>query len=831
MKLFSSNARVRFFTSRKTALLGLALVLCSPTRAAHAQSTPFEYVWGGLVEDAFTFNGTEVWTVEDGGRIRHRSVANGAWTPQDVPVQVNKALRRIHFVPESPPNDGPTGWAVGDFGWVIKTTNGGTNWTVLGSQMPAVLDATHLPKYAPPFEQLYDVNFLDEQRGWLCGLHGIWRTTNGGTTWIPCTLLMQDNHAINGTNDQDLLTEIEFYSLDVVERSGETGTELLGMASAEPGLVFKTIDGVTWKVVLDVRCLCMVSTQNCANFPSCSSCYDCNPADIQPIDGCVGFPTAPNDPQGLACELSICDGALKPFEMWDVQISRHPTQKLAVATGGVNTGCGMIFTSIDDGVHWKKEPHECQSVKDCSPSADPTHLYNDVPPTIPPDTTHLYRHKQFFTVYNAAILSGDNTVIGTAYGGGVHVRNPASGVWEDRSQFNSRIHDVATAVTMPLNGVAAQTGSGTAAVIVGFGGTIRESADAGQNWADAPNTEHCAQFRVYDFEFTQASTGFQAGQFARIGKTINSGVNWTTVIDPVSGTLRSIIFANGFKGVAVGDLFTAPTGSGPKPTILKTTTSGAQWTSPLLSSFTSPGGLRDVCSAGLSGSEAIYWAVGEKDFILKSTDSGQNWAQVLRNGGQDVGVTLNGVAFKDSVQGILVGTDGSSHAVAWQYHRTGVQTWANISPTFSGCEASTLSDVVISGDTAFAVGERTCAGVRSGVVLRTDLSSGEFPPFALVSDSGMPTFPLAMTNDPFDLAEVPVLIEAETDGGDLWIGGQCGRVWKRTTGGAWTEFQKTQTDTHILGISGLPGGSGTNRYFGGYKHQQPAHCIVRYHQP
>ncbi|HEV8111996.1 MAG TPA: hypothetical protein VGR31_04420 [Planctomycetota bacterium] len=827
MLSFSSNVRARFFFSCRTALVALALFLCSPTHVAHAQSTPFEYVWGGLVEDAFTFNGTEVWTVEDGGRIRHRSVANGAWTFQDVPTQVNKALRRIHFVPESPQNDGPTGWAVGDFGWVIKTTNGGTSWSVLGSQMPAVLDAQHLPKYAPPFEQLYDVHFLDEQRGWLCGLHGIWRTTNGGTTWTACTLLMQDNHPISGTSDQNLLQETELYALDVVERPSEAGTELVGMASAEPGLVFKTTDGVTWKVVLDVRCLCKLSTQNCNNFPLCTSCYDCT--SLPAIDGCLAAPTAPGDPQGLACELSICDADSTPFEMWDVEISRHPTLKLAVATGGVGTGCGMIFTSIDDGVHWTKEAHECQSVKDCSLAADPTYLYNDVPPTIPPNTTHLYRHKEYFTVYNAAILSGDNTVIGTAYSGGVHVRNPATGVWEDRSQFNTRIHDVPTAVTMPLNGIAAQAGSGTAAVLVGFGGTIRETANAGQSWADAITTEHCAEFRIYDLEFTTSADGFQAGQFARIGRTANSGAHWDTVADPVTGTLRSIIFAGTAKGVAVGDLFTASTGTGPKPTILRTINTGALWTAPSSLSFANPGGLLDVCSAGVSGSEAIYWSVGQKDFILKSTDSGQNWAQILRNGGQDVAVTLDGVAFKDSLQGILVGSDGASHALAWQYHRNGIQTWANISPSFSGCEASMLSDVVISGNTAFAVGERTCAGVRTGIVLRSDLSGGEFQPFAVVA--GMPTFPLAMTNDPFDLADIPVLIEAEVDGGDLWVGGQCGRVWKCTSSGAWTEFQKTQTDTHIQGISGLAGGSGTYRYFGGYKHTQPAHCMVRYHQP
>ena len=34
----------------------------------------FEHRYGGLVYDVFTLDGEEMWTAEDGGRIRHRTV-------------------------------------------------------------------------------------------------------------------------------------------------------------------------------------------------------------------------------------------------------------------------------------------------------------------------------------------------------------------------------------------------------------------------------------------------------------------------------------------------------------------------------------------------------------------------------------------------------------------------------------------------------------------------------------------------------------------------------------------------------------------------------------
>ena len=64
-------------------------------------------------------------------------------------------------------------WAVGNFGAILHTTDGGKTW-------PQVSSGTRLP--------LYSVDFADAQHGWAVGKSGlVLHTRDGGTTWTPQT--------------------------------------------------------------------------------------------------------------------------------------------------------------------------------------------------------------------------------------------------------------------------------------------------------------------------------------------------------------------------------------------------------------------------------------------------------------------------------------------------------------------------------------------------------------------------------------------------------------------------------------------------------------------
>ena len=113
------------------------------------------------------------------------SAQNWSWEPQTSPVTKN--LNDVYFI------DNLTGWAVGDSGTVITTTNGGQAWTVQTS------GTTH---------NLTDVNFIDAMNGYAVGgfLNSgnvALKTIDGGATWTAITV----------GNTTLSYTDVEFSSL------------------------------------------------------------------------------------------------------------------------------------------------------------------------------------------------------------------------------------------------------------------------------------------------------------------------------------------------------------------------------------------------------------------------------------------------------------------------------------------------------------------------------------------------------------------------------------------------------------------------------------------
>jgi hypothetical protein len=83
-----------------------------------------------------------------------------------IPGQYFPDLKDAYFIDQN------TGWVVdnwdADFGRIHKTTDGGLNWTIQST--------------GTPHNRLYSIFFTDANTGWAVGEHGIiLRTTNGGT--------------------------------------------------------------------------------------------------------------------------------------------------------------------------------------------------------------------------------------------------------------------------------------------------------------------------------------------------------------------------------------------------------------------------------------------------------------------------------------------------------------------------------------------------------------------------------------------------------------------------------------------------------------------------
>jgi hypothetical protein len=208
---------------------------------------------------------------------------------------------------------------------VLRTIDGGAHWNV-AYRMPSIV-----PGDTPggsPWEDLWDIHFLDAQMGWLVGLHWIWTTSDGGSHWSLATL-------IDGAGVPVPADEVELYAIDVVPGtalqpipgwSAQPSGLLLGLATSEPGFIFRSVDGVVWQIVLDAR-------QICAQLPACAQ---------------------------VICDEPEPGEKAIPFEPWDVEIGRNPTTPFSVVVGGVDNSCGLIFGSLDNGLTWQQEPHECR---------------------------------------------------------------------------------------------------------------------------------------------------------------------------------------------------------------------------------------------------------------------------------------------------------------------------------------------------------------------------------------------------------------------------------------------------------------------------------------
>jgi photosystem II stability/assembly factor-like uncharacterized protein len=106
------------------------------------------------------------WAVGEGGAALHTTDGGTTWSEQDTPSLSH--LEDVFFA------DATTGWAAGWGGALIHTTDGGTTWEQAAINTGATFT---------------DVTFTDTQNGWVVGGEGAtggvaFRTSDGGTTWV-----------------------------------------------------------------------------------------------------------------------------------------------------------------------------------------------------------------------------------------------------------------------------------------------------------------------------------------------------------------------------------------------------------------------------------------------------------------------------------------------------------------------------------------------------------------------------------------------------------------------------------------------------------------------
>lgn len=120
--------------------------------------------------------GDKLWVAGQGGQIAHSPDGGLTWQVQ--PSGTTRNLLDIEFV------NGTRGIAVGDFGTLLRTEDGGSTWSKISLPESIELPPDVAEVVQPGDVILYNVSFADADRVWIAGEFGvILFSSDGGVTW------------------------------------------------------------------------------------------------------------------------------------------------------------------------------------------------------------------------------------------------------------------------------------------------------------------------------------------------------------------------------------------------------------------------------------------------------------------------------------------------------------------------------------------------------------------------------------------------------------------------------------------------------------------------
>jgi photosystem II stability/assembly factor-like uncharacterized protein len=216
-------------------------------------------------------------------------------------------LNSVHFI------DANIGWAVGDSGIIIKTTNGGVTW---------------VKKVSGTNKRLNSVYFIDGYFGWAVGESEmtleslILKTTNGGEHWLSQNC------------DVNKLRSVFF--------TDSNNGWAVGYGWEGGNIIYTTNGGQYW---------------NRRTYPG-AECYS-----VQFVDNNVGWVVGVlNDSAAIfnttdngITWTKLSQGRLENYLLSDICFTNSDTGTIVGRVNGIGTGCGgggIILTTTNSGNNW-----------------------------------------------------------------------------------------------------------------------------------------------------------------------------------------------------------------------------------------------------------------------------------------------------------------------------------------------------------------------------------------------------------------------------------------------------------------------------------------------
>lgn len=521
--------------------------------------------------------------------------AQGTWKWQN-PLPQGNNLNSVTFINSS------TGYAAGDAGMIMKTTDAGESWTILKSGK---------------FERLASVDFTDQQNtGYAAGSNGIiLKTTDAGLTWI----------------DKSLNANETYLSVNFPE--GDQTGYLTGVTLNDTlGVVYKTVNGGDSWFPLNPG---INGLLNDIEFPEdintgyiCGRDYsNVNPIILKTTNGGT---TWINQSQGLTGTFySICfpqnsqTGYVTGYpgtiykttdggNNWISQLSGSTAQFYSIdfpvddQIGVVVGTFGYYMRTSDGGVNWTgynvQDPNNNFMYSVSFLNSNTGVAAGMIGALLKTTDSGLswFSLRKGPNKWTESVCFPVNSQTGYVCGSGMIMKTTNGGnEWIPQSADGNTV--MFREILFPFDD---QTG-----YVVGGTGRIFKTTDGGQNWV---RQIVFLGAELLDIDFpVNASTGYISGDRV-ILKTTNGGDNWEQLTSPA-------IFLNGISFPADNETGYVCGESGVQGRIYKTTNGGANWIQQTTGTVS---GIVDIqFPADAQNGYAVEWA-GK---ILRTTNGGTNW--------------------------------------------------------------------------------------------------------------------------------------------------------------------------------------------------------------
>lgn len=547
------------------------------------------------------------------------------WTWQHPSPQGN-TLNGVAF------RDDLEGYIVGDFGTIIKTTNGGKVWKLLQSNTAATLYAVAI---SPS-----DAKFVV-----ACGGSNTYVvSTNAGASWTPMT--------VTATGPLCTWRSICFRDISSnVYMCGDSGYIVYSADLAQTFQVQRRpppppFQGHLWSMVFRPN-----SQRGVAVGDSSTICVTSNSG--------ATWATVPqaNYPQGLVRLRGTCV---------PVRVSSSDMY----ATGSTPSSLGVVWKSTDDGTKWTALPALSNQYTGIAivPGSTRTLFATTMDGSLAESTTGGltwdtdagFAALSVTTVLSAVALSDNGFICVVANNGRIFTRTDGDiprHVWVERDTgFYNTLRDVW--FTDKMNGVA-----------VGDGGAAALTTTGGVRWKDITIS---GAANLAGVGFSDPLHGYVCDDAGKMFRTQDGGNTWSQQPTPATTGItcvRAVDDVNAWAGTSKGE-------------VMQTVNAGGSWIATQLPIYQGIVALQFL-------SKDYGWALTQHDTLFSTTDAGVTW-HASRVTAPVSSINFYDVAFTDLLNGWIVGngvmfrtTDGGK---SWRTNST-------FNPPLSGATINALGVV------------------------------------------------------------------------------------------------------------------------------------------